>query len=134
MPGQGNVLQVRIGRTLPGKSRACTAVLHYNVEFALLFCIKDKLFQQKTNTGVSPSDSEGPCKVWTKTESCFSNENPQNWSISFQFPKRAHISDFIDSFCLKSKLPEPQNLPRSFLLWQWRAMPSLGQNWILLSK
>ena len=55
-------------------------------------------------------------------------------TFSFQREISAQISDFISLFCLKSKLLEPDNLHRSFILWHWRAMQILSQNWILLPK
>ena len=95
----------------------------------LSFVWKVNCLNQKTFVGVLVSDTEGPCRVWPKTESCFTNKHKKNWSISFQQPKRIQIRHFIPY--LKSKLPELKNLQRSFILWHWRAMQSLGQNWIL---
>ena len=60
--------------------------------------------------------------------------SPKKLVSCSQHAKRVQISDFIAFFPQKSKLPEPKNLPKSFILWHWRAMQSLGQNWILLSK
>ena len=50
MAGQDSVLQVIIGQTLAAKSRACSAILYCNVEFALLFYVKEKLLRQKKLT------------------------------------------------------------------------------------
>lgn len=89
MTWQGNLLQVRTGQALPGKSRACNAILQSNVKSALLFCVKEEFLQWKTNTGLSRYDTEGPCKVWSKTESCFSNESP------LPSPLKKRIGQFV---------------------------------------
>ena len=98
------------------------------------FCQKSKLFELKIFTGVLFCDTEAPCKLWAKTECCFPNKHPQNFSICSERAKRIQTSDFISFFCLKSKLPEQNDLHMSFTLRHGRTMQSLGQNWILLSK
>ena len=72
-------------------------------------CLNHKIFP-----GVIFRSNEGPCQVWAKIKSCFPNKPNRNWSICFRCAKRVQISDFIALFPLKSKLPEPKNLHRSF--------------------
>ena len=98
------------------------------------FCQKSKLFELKIFTGVLFCDTEAPCKLWAKTECCFPNKHPKNFSICSERAKRIQMSDFISFFCLKSKLPEQNDLHTSFTLRHGRTMQNLGQNWILLSK
>ena len=106
--------------------------------FIAFFCLKGKWLQPKTFTGVLFSETEGLWNVWVKTECCFPNQPPspkkKNWPICFELPKRLQVSHFVAFFCLKGKLAESKNLHRSFILWQWRAMQTLIQNWMLLSK
>ena len=98
------------------------------------FCQKSKLFELKIFTGVLFCDTEAPGKLGAKTECCFPNKHPKNLSICSKRAKRIQISDFVSFFCLKSKLPEQNDLHRSFTLWHWKTMQSLGQNCILLSR
>ena len=102
----------------------------------LSFVRKENWLNQKTITGVLFCDTEEPCKLWDNTECCFPYKPPpkKNWSISFDRAKRVQIWDFISLFSLKGKLLKPKNLNRSFLLWHWRAMESMEENWILLFK
>ena len=100
----------------------------------LSFVWKVNFLNQKIFTGVLFCDTEGLCKLSAKTESCFPNMLKKNLPFVSTRRKRVQISYFIAFFCLKSKLPEPKILRRSFILWHWRALQSLGQNWILLSK
>ena len=100
----------------------------------LSFVWKVNCLNEKTLTKVLFCDTEGPCKLSAKTESCFPNMLKKNLPFVSTRRKRVQISYFIAFFCLKSKLPEPKILRRSFILWHWRALQSLGQNWILLSK
>ena len=72
------------------------------------FVSKVSCLNHKTFPGVFFCGNEGPCQVWAKTESCFPNKPPKNWSICFQRAKRVQISDFNPFFCLKSKLLEPK--------------------------
>ena len=104
----------------------------------LSFVRKENWLNQKTITGVLFCDTEEPCKLWDNTECCFPYKSPsppkKTWSISFDRAKRVQIWDFISLFSLKGKLLKPKNLDRSFLLWHWRAMESMEENWILLFK
>ena len=100
----------------------------------LSFVWKVNFLNQKIFTGVLFCDTEGLCKLSAKTESCFPNMLKKNLSFVSTRWKRFQISYFIAFFCLKSKLPEPKILRRSFTLWHWRALQSWGQNWILLSE
>ena len=74
--------------------------------FIGLLCLKGKLLQQKTFTGVFFGDPEGLWKVWPKSESCFPNELPKNWSVGFELAKSLQISNCSGFFCLKSTLLE----------------------------
>ena len=56
---------------------------------------------QKTFTGVSFCDTEGPCKHRAKTECCFPNQPPKNWSICFKLPEKIKISYLIAFFVWK---------------------------------
>ena len=82
----------------------------------------------QTLTGVlfCDTDTKEPCKLWDNTECCFPYKPPKNWSISFDLVKRVQIWDFIAFFCMKRKLVEPKNHHRSFILWHWRTMQTLG--------
>ena len=100
----------------------------------LSFVWKVNCLNQKTFAGVLVSDTEGPCKVWAKTESCFTNKHKKKLVNFFPAAKKDPNSTFYSLLLMKSKLLEPKNLQRSFILWHWRVMQSLGQNWILLSK
>ena len=80
------------------------------------FVSKVSCLNHKTFPGVLFCGNQGPCQVWAKTESCFPNQPPKNWSICFKRAKRVPISDFIAFFPLKSKLPEAKSLHRSFFL------------------
>ena len=82
----------------------------------------------QTLTGVlfCDTDTKEPCKLWHNTECCFHYKPLKNWSISFDLVKRVQISHFITFFCTKRKLVEPKNHHRSFILWHWRTMQTLG--------
>ena len=47
--------------------------------------------------------------------------------------KLSNFHILLLSFMWKAN-PSSKNLNRGFILWHWRAMESLGKNWILLSK
>ena len=78
----------------------------------LSFVWKVSWLNQKTFTGVSVCDSEGPCKHWAKTECCFPNKPPKNWSICFELTNKVQIWHFIGMFCLKHKLIEAKLFTR----------------------
>ena len=98
------------------------------------FVWKVNCLNQKIFAGVLFCGTEEFWKVWAKTECCFPNQPPQNWSICFELPERLQVLYCIGFFCLKGKLLEPKNLCRRFVLWHWIALEGLGQNWMLLSK
>ena len=76
--------------------------------FVDFFCLKSTLFEPQTFTQVLFSDTEGVWKVWGKEECSFPNQPPQNWSISFDLPKRVQISNFTGFFCLEGTLFQPK--------------------------
>ena len=78
----------------------------------LSFVWKVSWLNQKTFTGVSFCDSEGPCKHWAKTKCCFPNQPPKNWSICFELTNKVQIWHFIGMFCLKHKLIEAKPFTR----------------------
>ena len=99
--------------------------------FTALFCVKGTVLQPKTFTWVSFCDTKRRWKVWAKTESCFPNQPPKNYSICFQEAKRVQISNFIAFFWLKGKLLVPKTLSGlsfcytevwTFILLHWRAL------------
>ena len=90
--------------------------------FIAFLCQKGKLLVPKIFARILFRDTEAPCTIWTKTRCCFSNKHPKNFSVSSERMKRAQMSDCISLFCPKSKLPEQNDLHRSFILWHWRAM------------
>ena len=53
--------------------------------FIGLFCLKGKLLEPKTFTGVWFCDTEGPWKVWAQSESWFPNQLPKKLNCGFQF-------------------------------------------------
>ena len=57
----------------------------------LSFVWKVNVLNQKSFAGVLFCDTEGPCKVWAKIESCFPNQPKKNLSISFERPKMVQI-------------------------------------------
>ena len=59
--------------------------------FIGLFCLKGKLPEAKTFTGVLFCDTEVSWNVWAKTWSSFPNQPTKNWSICFKLPKRLQI-------------------------------------------
>ena len=76
--------------------------------FIGFLCLKGTILEPYIFTQALFSDTEGLWNVRTKTKCCFPSEPPQNWSIFFELPKRVQISNFVDFFCLKSTLFEPQ--------------------------
>ena len=79
----------------------------------LSFVWKVNWLSQKTFTGVSFCDTKGSWNVWAKTECCFPNHPPQNWSISLEHASRVQISNFIGFFVRKgSSLKE--SFPQEF--------------------
>ena len=75
-----------------------------------LFCLKGKFLQPKTFTGVLFCDTEGPWKVWAKTESCIPNQSKKACSICFQRAKAVQLSYFIALFYVKGKFLHPKTL------------------------
>ena len=51
--------------------------------------------------------------------------------ISLKQARWVKIWNFMGFICLKGTLVEPLHM--SFTLWHWRAMESLGENWLLVS-
>ena len=47
--------------------------------------------------------------------------------------EKVKISNFIRWFCLKDKIAWAKNWHSTFLSWQWRAVESFSQIWILVS-
>ena len=73
------------------------------------FCLRGKLLETKTFTGVSFCDTEGPWKVWAKTKSWFLNQHKKIGELFFPAGERAEFSNFTGFFCLKGKFLEPKN-------------------------
>ena len=65
------------------------------------FCLKDKLLEQNVDTAVSCPDTEGPWKVWGKTNFWFPIQAPKNWLNFLRAGKKVEISNLISWFCLK---------------------------------
>ena len=81
--------------------------------YLLSFAWKVSWLIQKIFTGVSFCDTKGPCKHWAKTECCFPNQPPQNWSISLECVNRVQISNFIGFFVWKV-ISLRQSFPQEF--------------------
>ena len=74
----------------------------------LWFLRKVNCLNQKTFTWVFFCATEGPWKVWAKTESCFPNQSEKACSICFQWAKPFQLSYFIALFCVKGKFLQPK--------------------------
>ena len=59
--------------------------------FISLFCLKDKLLGQKTDTAVSCPDTEGLWKVLAKSESWFPIQPTPKWSSFLEQARRSKI-------------------------------------------
>ena len=74
----------------------------------LLFLRKVNSLNQNTFPWVLFCGTEGPWKVWAKTESCFPNQSKKACSICFQWAKAGQLSYFIALFCVKGKFLQPK--------------------------
>ena len=98
-------------------------------KFEILFlCLvwKVNYLNQKTLTGVFFCDTEGPWKVWKKTESCFSNQ--------FTNPPTPEKKKLINSFLAEEKCPDFRFY--SLILYgkkiAWTKKPSQGFYFVTL--
>ena len=101
---------------------------------SLSFVWKVNCFKQKPSLDFYFVTLKGHAKFGPKLNTALQIRPNKNWSISFQQAKKVKVSYFIPFYSLKSKLLEPKNLHRGSVVWHWRAMQSLVQNWVVLSK
>ena len=98
------------------------------------FFPKSKLPQPKILTRVWFCENKGTWKFWAKAESWFPNQEKAIWWISSQQARRVEFSNFISLFFSKPQTTSTKSFNRSLILWQWRAMKILGENFIVVSK
>ena len=74
------------------------------IGFFFFFCLKCTLVQPKAVAGVSPCDTEGPWKVWGKTDSLFPIQLRKKCANFIEVSEMGQISKFISWFYLKGTL------------------------------
>ena len=75
-----------------------------NSNFMGFFCLNGTLVQPKTVVGLETCDTEGPWKVWGKTNSGFPIQPKKNWVKFRRAGEKVKFSNFIDWLCLKDTL------------------------------
>ena len=76
------------------------------------FFVKGKLVEPKTFTKFSSSDTEGPWKVWWKTDSWFPVQHTKKLRNSSGVGQRFKISGLISLFFVKGRLVEPKTFTK----------------------
>ena len=98
--------------------------------FICWFWLKEKLPEQKSDTGLSCPDIEGPWKVWGDSDSWFPIQ-PRKKSANF-IPACQKMEIWNFTIVLSKRyISSIKNCDRSFILIHWRSMGSLGGNWVL---
>ena len=102
----------------------------------LMGCLWPKYitFDLQKYRGVMFGSTEYWCKTWRKIDFCFQKLYEDFGKL---FPEHLKVSKFglwWDSFKCKAENVWAQNLPGSYLSWQWKKMQSWKSNWLVISK
>ena len=91
------------------------------------------MIQQKSVTGVSSCDTEGPWKVWGKTDKWFQIQPKKKFVNFVPASLEGRNFKFGRMYFSKRYIGSAKIYDRSFILWHWRTMESLRENWQLVS-
>ena len=91
-------------------------------------------FDLKKYRGVMFGSTAYWCKIWRKTDFWFQKLYEEFGKFSPEHLKVSKFGLLWNSFKCKVDNVWAQNLPGSYLSWQWKKMQSWKRNWLVVSK